>query len=69
MFGGWKIAQIAPNKAGRCFVLTNQDLADILGRTALHSDNFHFWDFLDSRCPDSGISRFPDATLSAVNPW
>ena len=39
---------------------TNQDLADILGRTDLHSENFHFFDFLDSRFLDSQISRFLD---------
>ena len=34
---------------------TNQDLADILGRTNFDSESFHF---LDYRFPDCWISKF-----------
>ena len=37
------------------FSTTNQDLANILGKTYFHSDNFHSG---DSRLPGSRISRF-----------
>ena len=47
---------------------TNPDLADILGRTDLNSENFYFFDVFDPnfldfqvpRSPNSQISRFAD---------
>ena len=59
---------MAPHGAGRIFVPTNPDLADILGRTDLDFENFYFLDFLDPtfldvqvpRYPNSQICRFPD---------
>ena len=47
-----------PMEGQEVSVPTNQDLADILGSAVLHSENVHFWDFVDSRFPDSWISRF-----------
>ena len=59
---------MAPNGAGRIFVPTNPDLADILGRTDLDFENFYLLDLLDPifldfqvpRSPNSQISRSPD---------
>ena len=54
--------------AARGFVPTNQDLADILGRTIFHSEKLHFFDFLDSqvsRSLDFQIPGFTDSRLPA----
>ena len=79
--GLWKKwPQMAPNRAGRIFVPTNPDLANILGRTDFDFENFYFFDFLDptfldfqvprsanfwiSRSPDLQIHRFPGSQFS-----
>ena len=49
------------------FFPTNQGLADILGRTDLHSENLHFSDFGDSRFPDFQIPGFPDSQMSRLS--
>ena len=60
-----KMPQMAPNRAGRIFfLLTNPDLANILGRTDLNFENFHLFDFLDPnfldfQVPKIWISRLP----------
>ena len=63
--------EMAPNEDGSLFSPTNLDLADILGRTDLHSENFNFWDFLGfqiPRFPGSWISRFPDFQIQGCQP-
>ena len=73
---GLRWPQIGPGG----FFPTNPDLADILGRTDLDFDNFHFFHFLDpkfldfqvprspnfwiSRPPDLQIPRFPGSQIS-----
>ena len=42
----------------------NPDLADILGRTDLHFENFRFLDVLDSKFLDFQVPRFPKS-----GPW
>ena len=42
------------------FFPTNPDLADILGRADLDFENFHFFDFLDSKFLDFQVPRFPE---------
>ena len=54
---------MAPNGARRIFVPTNPDLADILGRTDLDFENFHFLDFCwipNFQISRSQIFKFPD---------
>ena len=56
--GLWKKwPQMAPNRAGRIFVPTNPDLADILGRTDLKFENFYFFYFWDPKFPDAAAGR------------
>ena len=65
---GLRWPQIGPGG----FFPTNPDLADILGRTDLISDNFCFSDLLDPkfldfhvpRSPNSQISRSPDLQIA-----
>ena len=38
---------------------TNPDLADILGRTDLEFENFHFFHFVDPKFLDFQVPRFP----------
>ena len=66
---------MAPNGAGRIFVPTNPDLANILGRTDLDFDDLVFLDLLDPtfldfqvpRYPKSQISRFPDFQVELLH--
>ena len=64
-----KVAPGSPNGARR-FFSTNPDLADILGRTDLDFENFHFWDFLDPTFLDFQVPRFaeiwPEPSLTKV---
>ena len=46
---------------------TNQDLANILGGTDLHSDNFHLFVLLG--IPDFWISRFLDSQIQDRQLW
>ena len=48
------------------FFLTNPDLADILGRTAFHFENFDFLDFLDPKIPNFQV---PDFQISRNLAW
>ena len=41
------------------FFPTNPDLADILGRTDLEFENFHFFHFMDPNFLDFQVPRFP----------
>ena len=41
------------------FFPTNSDLADILGRTDLEFENFHFSHFVDPKILDFQVPRFP----------
>ena len=59
---------MAPNRAGRIFVPTNPDLADILGRTDLNFENFYFFDFLDPRFPDAAASAAADGRTLRSQP-
>ena len=56
------MAQMGP----RVFVPTKQDLADILGRTDLNSENSYFWDLLDPKFPDFQV---PDFQISRNLAW
>ena len=49
---------MAPNRAGRIFVPTNPDLANILGRTDLDFENFYFFHFLDPKFLDFQVPRY-----------
>ena len=70
-----KISKIVPNEPGSCFFPTNQDLADILGRTEFHSDDVHFWDFvgfLITRLLDFQVCCFlkvPPHNASSMRFW
>ena len=71
-----KMAWDGPKWGREDFFPTNPDLADILGRTDLNFETFHFFDFLDpivlnfqvpksqnfwiSRSPDLQIPQIPD---------
>ena len=44
--------------------LANPDLADMLGRTDLDCDHFHFGYFLDSKLLDFQVAKFPKS-----GPW
>ena len=58
--GLWKKwPQMAPNRARRIFFPTNPDLADILGRTDLEFEKFHFFHFVDPKILDFQVPRFP----------
>ena len=46
------------------FFPTNPDLADILGRTDLNFENFHFFDFLDPTFLNFQVSRSPNSKVS-----
>ena len=66
-----KLPQMAPNRAGRIFVPTNPDLADILDRTDVIFENFYFFHFLDPtflnfQVPKSQISGFPGPQISKI---
>ena len=50
---------MAWNKVRSFCLNTNQDPTSISGRTDLHSENFHFLDFLGFQIP-----RFPDSQIS-----
>ena len=45
------------------FFLTNPGLANILGRTDLDFENFHFFHFLDPKIQDFQVPRFPKSRL------
>ena len=69
-FGPWKhLPKMASIEAGVFFfVLTNPDLAIILGRMNFDFDNLYFVGiphFQIFRFPDSWIPRFPESRLSA----
>ena len=53
-----KMAWDGPKWGREDFFPTNPDLADILGRTDLVFENFHFFDFLDSKFLDFKVPRF-----------
>ena len=46
------------------FFPTNPDLSDILGRTDLNFEKFHFFDFLDPTFLDFQVSRSPNFFIS-----
>ena len=54
-----KMASDGPKWGQEDFFPTNPDLANILGRTDLDFENFHFFDFLDSKFLDFQVPRFP----------
>ena len=49
---------MAPNGAEIFFLLTNPDIADILGRTDFDFKNFYALDLLDSKFPDFQVLNF-----------
>ena len=51
------------------FFPTNPDLGDILGRTDLNFENFHFWDFLDPKFPDVQVPNFQKSGLGRAWAW
>ena len=54
------------------FFPTNPDLADILGRTDLEFENFHFFfNFVDPKVLDFQVPRFPKFGLgrAGLGPW
>ena len=54
------------------FFPTNPDLANILGRTDLDSEHFHFLDLLDPKFLDFQVPRFPKSGLGrawALGQW
>ena len=58
------MAQLGP---GDLYFPANLDLANILGRTDLHSENFNFVIFWDSGFPDLQIPGFPDSQISRLS--
>ena len=54
-----KIASDGPKWGQEDFFPTNPDIADILSRTDLDFENFHFSDFLDFKFLDFQVPRFP----------
>ena len=57
--GPWrKWPGMAPNGARRMFFPTNPDLADILGRTDLEFENFHFFHAVDPQFLHFQVPRF-----------
>ena len=59
---------MSPNRDGRIFVPTNPHLADIVGRTDLDFENFHVFNFLDSKVLDFQVPRFPKLGLGRAWP-
>ena len=53
-----------PEKGLGCFVPTNQDLADVLGRTDFDFENFYFLNFLDPSFLDLQVPRSPNSQIS-----
>ena len=47
-----------PKWDARGMFSANPDLANILGRTDLDFENFHFLDLLDPKFPDCQVSKF-----------
>ena len=72
--GPWQNSPEWPQIGLVGFFPTNPDLADMLGRMDLNSDNFYVFDFVDTnfldfqvpRSPNSQISRFPDFQTPAL---
>ena len=70
-----KMAWGGPKWGREDFFPTNPDLANILGRTELDVENFHFIDLLDPkfldfqvhRSPNSQIFRFPNFQTPPLN--
>ena len=57
-----KMAWDGPKWGHEDFFPTNSDLADILGRTDLEFENFHFFHFVDPTFLDFQVPRFPKFT-------
>ena len=51
---------------GFSFVLTNPDLANILGDAGFDFENFYLLNLLDSKFPDFQVPRFPDFEKSGL---
>ncbi len=47
--------EMAPNGAGSFLFPTHPDLANILGKTDLYFENFHFWDFSPNSVYTDGV--------------
>ena len=56
-----KMAWDGPKWGQEDFFPTNPDLADILGRTDLEFENFHFFHFVDPKFLHFQVPRFPKA--------
>ena len=54
-----KMAWDGPKWGQEDYFPTNLDLADILGKTDLEFENFHFFHFVDPKFLDSQVPRFP----------
>ena len=66
-----KMAWDGPKWGQEDFFPANADLADILGRTDLKFENFHFFHFVDSKILDFQVPRFPKFGLgrAGLGPW
>ena len=59
-----KIAWDGPKWGQEIFFPTNPDLADILGRTDLDFETFHFFDLLDPKFLDFQVLRSQNPQIS-----
>ena len=66
-----KMTQDGPKWGQEDFFPTNPDLADILGRTDLEFEHFHFFHFVDPKFLDFQVPRFPKFGLgrAGLEPW
>ena len=64
-----KNASDGPKWGQEDFFPTNPDLADILGRTDLDFENFHFFDFWDLKFLDFQVPRFPKSGPGQAWAW
>ena len=64
-----KIASDGPKQGQEDVFPTNPDLADILGRTDLKFENFHFSHFVDPKFLDFPVPRFPKFGLGLGRAW
>ena len=58
-----KMAWDGPKWGQEDFFPTNPDLADILGRTDLDFETFHFFDFLDPKFLDFQVPRSQNSQI------